>query len=122
LDIYPTLIELCGLAAPLQLDGVSLTPQIKNPEAPRKRPAITSSYYGNHAIRTRHWRLISYADGAEELYNHQSDPDEFKNLANDPNYQSVRDKLARWLPKKAAPEFKVKSEFKHLRGRGDKKK
>lgn len=122
LDIYPTLIELCGLAAPSRLDGVSLVPQLKDPGAPRKRPAITSSYYGNHAIRTRHWRLISYADGAEELYNHQSDPDEFKNLANDPNYRSVRDELARWLPKEGAPEFKTKSEFKHLRGQDEKKK
>jgi choline-sulfatase len=122
LDIYPTLIELCGLAAPSRLDGVSLVPQLKDPGAPRKRPAITSSYYGNHAIRTRHWRLISYADGAEELYNHQSDPDEFKNLANDPNYRSVRDELARWLPKEGAPEFKTKSEFKHFRGQDEKKK
>ncbi len=118
LDIYPTLVELCGLEPPSKLDGVSLGPQIRDPKTKRKRPAITSSYFGNHSVRTRHWRLIVYADGAEELYHHEVDPDEFHNLAGDAEYRSVRDELAAWLPKNAAPEFKVKSE--RLRRRGGK--
>ena len=121
LDIYPTLVKLCGLPANERLEGVSLTAQIADPAAPRKRPAIISSYQGNHAIRSRDWRLISYADGTEELYNHKSDQDEFKNLANDPNHQSVREKLARWLPKKAALEVKTESKYEHLRGKDGKK-
>jgi arylsulfatase A-like enzyme len=121
LDIYPTLVKLCGLPANIRLEGVSLTPQIADPAASRKRPAIISSYQGNHAIRSRDWRLISYADGTEELYNHKSDQDEFKNLAKDPNYQSVRDELARWLPKKAALEVKTESKYEHLRGKNGKK-
>ena len=54
--------------------------------------------------------MIVYEDGAEELYDHRNDPDEFRNLANDPAHKAIRDQLARWLPKKAAPEFKVNSE------------
>jgi arylsulfatase A-like enzyme len=115
LDVYPTLIELCGLPANERLEGISLAPQLKDPASPRKRPAITSSYYGNHSIRTRDWRLIAYADGSEELYHHKVDPDEFTNLAKNPEYESVRDELAHWLPKEAAPEVRKESSFKHLR-------
>lgn len=110
IDIYPTLIELCGLPANRHLEGVSLVAQLKDPTTPRERPAITSSYFGNHSIRSRDWRLVVYEDGAEELYDHRTDPDEFQNLAGDPAHKAKRDQLARWLPDKAAPEFKTKSE------------
>ena len=110
LDIYPTLIELCGLPANSHLEGVSLVPQLKDPTTARDRPVITSSYFGNHSIRTRDWRLIVYEDGAEELYDHRNDSNEFHNLAGDPIHKATRDQLVRWLPDKATPEFKVKSE------------
>ena len=116
LDIYPTLVELCGLPKNGHLEGLSLVPQLKNPEAYRDRPAITSSYFGNHSIRSRDWRLIVYEDGAQELYDHRNDPDEFRNLANDPAHKKIRDELARWLPQSAAPEFKPKSERARARG------
>ncbi len=115
IDIYPTLVELCKLPANSHLEGLSLVPQLSNPASPRERPAITSSYFGNHSIRSRDWRLIVYNDGAEELYDHRNDPDEFHNLANDPNHKATRDQLARWLPKEAAPEFKAKSERSRVR-------
>jgi arylsulfatase A-like enzyme len=83
--------------------------------AARKRPAITSSYFGNHSIRTRDWRLISYEDGAKELYDHRTDSDEFRNLAKDPKHQAVIKRLSKWLPKNAAPEFREKSERLRLR-------
>ncbi len=110
LDIYPTLTELCRLPAPPHAEGLSLVPQLKDPNRSRERPAITSSYDGNHAIRTRDWRLISYENGDQELYDHRADPEEFHNLARDPAYQTIRDELSDWLPKQAAPEFKPKSE------------
>lgn len=110
IDIYPTLVELCKLPRNPHLEGVSLVPQLKDPATPRERPALTSSYFGNHSIRTRHWRFISYNDGAAELYDHRSDPDEFHNLAKDPAHKAIRDRLARWLPAQAAPEFKARSE------------
>lgn len=115
MNIYPTLVELCGLPPNGRLEGLSLTPQLKDPKASRKRPAIISSYYGNQAIRSRDWRLISYADGSMELYDHRSDPDEFTNLAEDPKHRSTRDELAAWLPKEAAPEVLDESNYKHLR-------
>ena len=110
IDIYPTLIEMCKLPKNPRLEGVSLVPQLENPATPRKRPAITSSYFGNHSIRSRDWRLVSYRDGAEELYNHRDDPEEFHNLVNDPTHKATRDQLAQWLPKNPVIEFKAKSE------------
>jgi choline-sulfatase len=106
LDIYPTLLDLCGLPQSQQLDGVSLTAQLNDPHAPRKEPAISSSYYGNHAIRTKQWRYIRYADGAEELYHHPTDPDEFHNLATSSQHAEAKATLARWLPTHAAAEVK----------------
>lgn len=115
LDLYPTLIDLCGLPSNPGLEGVSLVPQVADPAAARERPAITSSYAGNHSIRTRDWRLIHYDDGAEELYDHRSDPDEFHNLATDPAHRVTRDRLAAWLPAKAADEVKARSERRRAR-------
>ena len=115
LDIYPTLVELCGLPENPHLEGVSLVPQLKNPKAPRKQPAITSSYFGNHSIRTRDWRLIVYEDGAKELYDHRSDPDEFRNLAAHPAHRTTVKELSKWLPKRAAPEVRGKSERDRMR-------
>ena len=115
LDIYPTLIELCKLPGNPHVEGLSLVPQLSDPTTPRDRPAITSSYFGNHAVRSRDWRLIVYADGAEELYDHRNDPDEFHNLTGDPSRQAIRDQLARWLPEDAAPEFKAVSERSRVR-------
>lgn len=110
IDIFPTLVQLCKLPRPDHLEGLSLVPQLRDPTTSREHPAITSSYFGNHAIRTRDWRLIVYEDGAEELYDHRTDPDEFNNLAKDPAHAKVRNALYRWLPKEAAPEFKERSE------------
>ncbi|MBA2113574.1 sulfatase [Bremerella alba] len=111
IDIFPTLVELCELPNNPRLEGVSLSPQLADPKTPREQPAITSSYFGNHSIRNRDWRLIVYRNGHEELYDHRSDPDEFDNLQGDPAYQAVRDKLARWLPRDATPEVKSLSEL-----------
>ena len=110
IDVFPTLVDLCSLPENQNLEGLSLVPQLNDAGASRDRPVITSSYFGNHAIRSRDWRLLVYNDGAEELYDHRSDPDEFHNLAGDPEHKKTRDQLARWLPKNPAPEFKAKSE------------
>ncbi len=110
LDLYPTLVELCNLPKASHLEGLSLAPQLRDPVQSRKKPAITSSYFGNHSIRSRDWRLISYEDGAKELYDHRTDPDEFHNLSKDPNYKKIITELSQWLPTKASPEYKSKSE------------
>ncbi|MFI5380747.1 MAG: sulfatase [Tepidisphaerales bacterium] len=103
LDIYPTLVDLCGLPAKSGLEGHSLLPQLKDATAPRSWPAITTHNIGNHTIRTDRWRYIRYADGSEELYDMPADPHEWTNLAGDPQQAGVIRDLARWLPAVNAP-------------------
>jgi choline-sulfatase len=103
LDIYPTLVELCGLPAKEGLEGHSLAPQLKDPKTPRPWPAITSHNQGNDTVRTEQWRYIRYADGSEELYDHRSDPNEWTNLVADARYSATKQEMTRWLPKTAAP-------------------
>ena len=98
LDMYPSLLELCGLPANNSLEGHSLVPQLQDPSTSRTWPAITSHGPGNHGIRTVDWRYIRYADGSEELYDMKNDPHEFTNLALDPAYAERKGELAQWLP------------------------
>jgi choline-sulfatase len=102
LDLYPTLVELCGLPKKLDLEGKSLVSPLDDPKAPRD-PAVSTYLPGNHAVRTERWRYIRYHDGGEELYDCLKDPGEFKNLAADPKHAALKSELAQWMPKKSAP-------------------
>lgn len=111
LDIYPTLIELCGLPELSHLEGSNLRPQLTNADAPRTRPAITSHGQSNFAIVNEKWRYIRYVDGAEELYDLQKDFDEHHNLAAAPENKSVLETMRQWLPeidKPAVPGSRVR--------------
>jgi choline-sulfatase len=98
LDIYPTLLELCNMPPNPNLQGHSLVPQLKDPDAKREWPAITTHNQGNHSIRNEEWRYIVYRDGEEELYNEKEDPNEWFNLAKDRKYQGVLKKMRKWIP------------------------
>lgn len=99
MDIYPTLIELAGLPARDDLEGLSLVPQLRGAATKRERPAITSHNQGNHGVRSENWRYIHYADGSEELYDMRKDPQEWTNLAADPAFAEVIAEHKKWLPK-----------------------
>jgi arylsulfatase A-like enzyme len=99
LDLYPTLVDLCGLTKRDDLEGHSLVPQLRDPAAAREWPAITSHNQGNHAVRSERWRYIRYADGSEELYDMRSDPHEWTNLSADLQYGNVIAEHRKWLPK-----------------------
>ena len=99
IDIYPTLVDLCGLKKKPELEGLSLLPQLKDPAAHRDRPALTTHGRKNHSIRSARWRYIRYKDGTEELYDHHADELEWHNLAKDPKHTETKAALAKWLPK-----------------------
>lgn len=103
LDMYPTLVDLCGLPPRTDLEGHSLVPQLKDAASTREWPAITTHNHDNHGIRTRDWRYIHYADGSEELYDMRKDPNEWENLANKPEYTSVMEDHRRWIPQSRQP-------------------
>ncbi|MEE8452364.1 MAG: sulfatase [Thermoguttaceae bacterium] len=99
LDLYPTLADLCGLPVGEHLEGKSLRPLLSDPTAAWDRPVITTHGRNNHSVRSQRWRYIRYADGSEELYDHQADPMEWTNLAADPKAAVVKRELADRLPK-----------------------
>jgi arylsulfatase A-like enzyme len=81
IDLYPTFADLCGLDAPDHLEGASLRPLLRNPQARWDHMAITSWSDKTHSARSERWRYTRYSDGSEELYDHQKDPYEWTNLA-----------------------------------------
>ncbi len=102
MDLYPTLVELAELPPKEGLEGLSLVPQIFRNEE-RDRPAITTHNPGNNSVRSERWRYIRYANGEEELYDHQNDPHEHTNLAKEEQYAEIIAEHARWLRDKDAP-------------------
>ncbi len=103
LDIYPTLIDLCVLTPRNDLEGLSLLPQLRDPNAQRTRPAITTHNQGNHSIRSVRYRYIHYADNSEELYDLEKDPNEWTNLASNPSLNLIKAEHKKWLPRISLP-------------------
>ena len=98
MTIYPTLCDLCGLSIPSHVESASLRPLLTNPNATWDRPAITTHGFQNHSVRTDPWRYIRYADGGEELYNETTDPMEWTNLADKPEFANVKEQLKKLIP------------------------
>ena len=114
LDLYPTLADLCGLPARRELEGISLRPLLDDPSASVKPAAISQfprpSYYEGkpgtmgYSARTATHRYTEWRDFdscsivARELYDHQADPKETRNLAADPMNARLLATLAALLP------------------------
>ena len=101
LDLYPTLIELLNLPKPGQtLDGNSLVPLLKDPDAEWDRPVrMTSQMDGVffESILSNDFRMTRLATGETELYKLANDPHEFTNLAGNPKYAEVIEELEKHL-------------------------
>jgi arylsulfatase A-like enzyme len=85
LDLYPTLADLCQVKTPTNLSGVSLRGQLVDPTTKIRNLAFSMVRDGR-SIRTERWRYTEWSNGSKgvELYDHQTDPEELKNLALDP--------------------------------------
>ncbi len=115
IDIYPTVMEWAGLPLPKSLDGRSLMPLLRDPNKSWDGFAITQilrpaddrldTQVMGCSIRTARWRYTEWADGNSgvELYDHQSDPLEFHNLAIDP------DPAAQKIINRLRPELRKRS-------------
>ena len=115
MDIYPTLVSLCGLPFKEGVEATNIRPLLLNPKLAWDHPSITTFGFGNHAVRTERWRYIQYNDKTEELYDHNADPYEWKNLAWDPKYTDIKKKLSAWIPKINVPALPADSSIR--RGR-----
>ena len=101
LDLYPTLVDLCGLPANPANDGMSLRPLLESTGASHP-PVVTTYWPDNHSVRDEKWRYTRYKDGSEELFDEEKDGNEFHNLAGNPQYAAVKQRLARAMPAKSA--------------------
>lgn len=104
-DIYPTVIDLAGLEAPEQCDGLSLRPILENPKTDIRDHAF--SYHGGrgryqYSLRGKRWSYMHYGKDIEELYDMKNDPKQFTNLANDPEHLETLHALRQALDKKRA--------------------
>lgn len=95
IDLFPTLVEACSLDAPKRLDGQSLLPLLRDPAQITGRVLPTFFDRGNLSLRSTRWRYLCYANGEEELYDLQADPNEWTNLANDPQHAELKKRLAK---------------------------
>lgn len=98
LDLYPTLVKMCGLPINPQNEGNDITPLLKEPSSAWQHAAVTTYGPNNHAVKSERYRYIQYADGSEELYDHQNDSNEWNNLANDQSFVHIKEDLRRYLP------------------------
>ncbi|MEM7231268.1 MAG: sulfatase [Planctomycetota bacterium] len=115
-DLYPTLVDLCGFAPDEKLEGSSFVRLLSEPHAPWKRAAFSQyprppkgvRHNGRgevmgYAIRTEQYRYVEWrrwSDGAvvaRELYDEWDDPFEMRNRASDPGCELTVDRLSHWL-------------------------
>lgn len=100
IDLYPTLTDLCGYSekTPEILQGISLKAALKAKGEISDKIAYTISYGGNAAtIRTKRYRYTRWGaepiKGNEELYDHNNDPEEHFNLADEENMKEVLNEM-----------------------------
>ena len=103
LDLYPTLLELCGLEAPHQLEGRSFVSLLENPKSDFKSAVLTQTPRPNYpkgkmpeamgySIRTDRFRYTEWRDFetgsvlAKELYDHEKDHHEMINVVGQSSY------------------------------------
>lgn len=98
-DVYPTLVELCGLRPVSQPEGRSLVPLLKEPGAEWPSTAITAFSDRNVSIRTERFRYIRYNDRTEEFYDCSKDPHEWTNGIGNPEYNTIIEQLRATVPK-----------------------
>jgi len=126
IDVYPTLAELCGLTPPEKLPGQSLAGLLADPQQARDKPALTQVFRGGggggkargkkakesakqdggggfagYSLRRERWRYTEWDEGRRgvELYDHDADPQEYTNLAQDPKHAQTVKELSQRLRK-----------------------
>jgi uncharacterized sulfatase len=119
IDIYPTLVSLSGLPKREGLDGIDLSALLNDPSQASKDAAYTvvsrsadpsidhekrADYLGR-SVRTERWRYTEWDGGKRgvELYDHDRDPHEWKNLAGDKQYADTARQLHELLVASATP-------------------
>jgi arylsulfatase A-like enzyme len=103
MDMYPSLIELCGLPIKENIEGRSIVPLLSNSDLVWPYPSITT-YNKSFTTNDEEWRYTKYSDGTEELYNMKIDPMEWNNLIKSTEIEAIQAKsrLASFIPSHSA--------------------
>jgi len=97
-DVMPTLCDLAGVPLPGRVDGRSLAPLLRaggdDSGAWTARPAFTEVQHNairGVSMRSGRWRYTVWNGGeaGRQLYDHNSDPHELKNLADLPDHAAT---------------------------------
>ncbi len=104
-DLYPTFTDLCGLTCPENLEGTSIAPLLSDPNIPWKKAAYTQVQRGGDitgkSVRTKRWRYNEWTRNqrviARELFDHSSDPQEYRNLAEMEDFKDICRELSALL-------------------------
>lgn len=122
-DFYPTLAELCGLEPPAHVSGTSLVPVLDDVSAAPRDSAL-SQYESGYSLRTPRYRYTEWGEnGSEgvELYDHDSDPGEMKNLAGKPGSEEIAARLSRRLHERIAEARTAPEGVKQIHERVDRR-
>lgn len=110
-DLYPTIADYAGVEVPGYVQGLSLR-GLMDQTADTVRGSALTVWRKGKSIATDRYRLTSWGEAAAlgmELYDHQMDPDELRNLALDAEESPVLDSLTqvlerRWLASLQVPD------------------
>ncbi len=104
IDIYPTVTEMLSLPANSENAGRSLAPYLTVAGSLPLQPQVSVYGEGNYAVIDQRYRYIRYADGSEELYDHERDPMEWNNIASLAASAEVTARLAGYIPTSAVAD------------------
>lgn len=91
LDIFPTLCDLTGVSRPDTVEGNSLLPILKQPDAPLRDTLYFAYNDTVRSVKDRRYKLIEYAGVVREtqLFDLEHDPLERHNLFGQPEYEPI---------------------------------
>ena len=87
-DIVPTLLCLAGIQTPPTLQGESLADVVLHGAGASKRAALTEGN-GWKCLRVPDYRYLIHTDGSEGLWHIESDPGEYRDVADDPAHREA---------------------------------
>lgn len=110
-DLFPTLLDLCGVKTADEIDGISLVPALGDPSLLQRSSFLYLGPQWNHgamnerAVIDGDLKLVQFQadDGSEEvLFDRVKDPEERKNVIEDPAYAEALESMRAFMRSETA--------------------